>query len=354
MNRDGDALLEWFRACARSIAVECGGGALRELASRLPLDGQVARGLQAHGLLNVVCRLLEDEDAAGEVPGAAREILQQDAARRIVCGEVLGRIGERFGRDGIPAAAVRAWGRTARAYPDPSLRTGRDVDLLVSATDVRRAEAGLESLGFKSERSDAARNYSRGVAWVDLAGSPVDLVRITGFPEEEKTFPNLCAGWAGMLEPGPCAGIGFLPLAAEFHLNALHAMYKHGFERCIWGLDLLLLSREMLEKDIEALRAQIAESGTGNLVAAACETASRLAEAGFPAPFIQGLQEFPARGIAVSWLGYCANGHEDKRKRYVAAVLCGRSPMLGLRMLGRLANPLRWRRKGRRQGASVR
>lgn len=136
--------------CARTHLHPADTGALVRCAAQITDWSAAAARAEAQGLGPLLARHLQ---MAGVTPSkAARRQLQALAVRHrdafAVRARALAEILTAFEQAGIPVRVLKGAALAHLIYPAPGLRSMRDLDLLVSPTDARRAQQLLAQLGF--------------------------------------------------------------------------------------------------------------------------------------------------------------------------------------------------------------
>jgi hypothetical protein len=143
-------------ACARPVM----GAAQRDVAAGLlrgPVDWDLLLLLATrHALVPLVERQLATH-FAGFVPAPVRDRLGRAAraalARSVMLTEELLRVLAALRTSGVPALAYKGPALAHQIYGDVTLRTFRDLDVLVTRADFFRARAALEALGYRASPS---------------------------------------------------------------------------------------------------------------------------------------------------------------------------------------------------------
>lgn len=214
-------------------------------------------------------------------------------ARRLAeaLDEVLGALA----RAGVRAAPYKGPFLAERLYPAHALRPSGDLDVLVAPTELPRAVAALEGIGYGLRaRTDEAR-YRREHHDVQLDRPRSPLLELhhrplSGFAAELAAAPLLARATPTVTRGGAPA----LRFAAEdeLHLLALHAA-SHLFLRLTWLVDIALLAARHPGLDGATLAARARAAGTGAALACALEQVRR--RLGAPVPALPGLDARGAR-----------------------------------------------------------
>ncbi|GEN05411.1 Uncharacterised nucleotidyltransferase [Myxococcus fulvus] len=240
------------------------------------------KGAVRHGLAGFVAHAVGQ--AGWQLPSESSALLRREslagAARSLQVKALLLKSLEALSREGIVPVSLKGYGLALRLYPDPLQRATRDVDLLVSRTEVATAVHQLSSLGLTVRPSRDGRHAHVDSHHLELEGK-AGLV--------ELHFRAL-AGWGRALEgdallaravEGTVDGqrVRWLRPEDEAVYLALHASH-HLLQRLAWLFDLKLLAARGLdwERVIEGAR----DTGLPQLVFHGWEVARRLLGAPVP------------------------------------------------------------------------
>lgn len=177
------------------------------------------------------------------------------ARRHYILGvQQLCRVLAEFEEAGVAVLTLKGPALAEALYRDPGLRPFTDLDLLVHATDVRRAVSVLSRLGYRHQ--DPGHSLEYDLAWRQAARfvageSTGDLVPVDlhwGLLD----YPGIARGpsmdlhevWERAVKVGAWsqAARGLCPEDLLTYL-ALHWAVHHAFSGALWGLDLALLLR---------------------------------------------------------------------------------------------------------------
>ena len=213
--------------------------------ARPPRDAGLAAGALVdaafrHGVLSALAArpLPGDGQARRQIERLVSGLRVDSAARRAALDDVLRTLEVR----GIAACPLKGTFLAERLYPDPPLRPGGDLDVLVVPRDVEPAVQALEARGWTLDRGLAERHARRHGHHLTLfqAGRPaleLHFRPLSGFASDLPADEIL-----GRARPGRTGGgAPALVLAPEDELVvlALHALHHH-LRRAGWALDLLL------------------------------------------------------------------------------------------------------------------
>ncbi|RMF02595.1 MAG: hypothetical protein D6768_07875, partial [Chloroflexi bacterium] len=136
--------------CARTHLHPADAEALARCAAQITDWSNVAARAEAQGLGPLLARHLQTAGVAP--PKAIRRQLQALTVRHChafaVRMRALAQILAAFEQAGIPVRVLKGAALAHLIYPAPGLRSMRDLDLLVSPADARRAQTLLAQLGF--------------------------------------------------------------------------------------------------------------------------------------------------------------------------------------------------------------
>jgi hypothetical protein len=180
-------------------------------------------------------------------PGAAaalRQAYMASGAQNALLLRDLGRVLDRLAAAGVPALALKGAALLERRYGNPALRPMTDIDLLVQAADLGRAQAALAGLGLGPDRQELApgarlrfENEVRLVGRDPLA-TPVELHWL--LLDAPRYQARLEHGWFwSSAIPVPLAGRPGRALGTEAELLYLcaHLGLHHGGQGLLWYHD---------------------------------------------------------------------------------------------------------------------
>lgn len=237
-----------------------------------------------HGVLPAAVRAMASLAggcaAQGPASGLARAIgtARANAALQAGFGLMLRHHGRRamqaFQAADIAGAVVKGAVAAERLYPDASLRTFTDVDVLVGAAHRARAADVLRGLGFElfTFADRVGKDYEED-KWL-LKGEPSAMVEVhTNLVHSPKLRAAMSVRYEDVLEAGDgdCAA----PTALLFVAGA-HAAIGHQFDRLQQLIDIVQAARGAAGPiDVERLRTISRRSGVLFAVVTAIELAGR-------------------------------------------------------------------------------
>jgi hypothetical protein len=232
--------------CARAQSHPTQAQHLRQQATRLTDWNNLPAQAEVHGLTPLLYTHLQA--AAIPIPASIKEQLQartmQHSHANRVRAKTLAEVLAAFQTATIEALVLKGAALAHLVYPQPGLRPMRDVDVLVSKTQARQAQAVLAELGFNTPAPGAD---------LPLKHLTVAQRQVEGLPVSLEIHHNLYANGtpAAALEalypaaiPLTIAGVTAYTLSAEAML--LH-VYRHAANifnplRLIWLADLVSLA----------------------------------------------------------------------------------------------------------------
>ncbi len=137
-------------ACLRAHYESGNRSKLLQLARDKAASGQLVENACRHGIVPLVYEALSPDFAClpPEVSTALRQEFQASAANSFLYGDELARLSEFLQRRSIPALAFKGPALAAVLYGKLSLRTVRDLDILVPPEQMDRALEALQELGY--------------------------------------------------------------------------------------------------------------------------------------------------------------------------------------------------------------
>jgi hypothetical protein len=213
-----------------AAAAEVDAGAMVELAVYHGLSPLLRRALVLAGAEEERWRVLGELATVQEMQGI---LLVPEALRRAVAP---------LASAGLEPVVLKG-PAVARRYPEPSQRTMVDVDVLLPRRQHRRAVAVLADAGWRPVRRGGHDRYDTVLAHPEVPGLPLELHYGLQSWYERATLVD-----AGQIferrvpATGLCPG-AFAPRPEdELVLLAAHAGKPyHGFSRCMWTADLVMV-----------------------------------------------------------------------------------------------------------------
>lgn len=239
-------------------------------------DGGLDR-LDRHGQLALVAYLAAQQDVLRQLPAAtARRLdacLTRERATALRWAGGLDRVSRAMAAAGVPAAIFKGADLSFHVYPEPGLRRMADIDVLVPLTDLARARAALEAIGFIGDTSCYPFEWydvclqqlppmaDRGGIEIDIHGRIVPSYSPFAVADAGVWSDVLPSRWDGLSRLGR-------PWAV-WHL-AMHAAVRHGsgsgaVERAV--VDLLAMLSRSAEEPIDWVKALAIAERTGTAFA---------------------------------------------------------------------------------------
>lgn len=198
---------------------------------------RVMRQAARHGVIPLFYQRLKDLSWGAAVPTSVmarlRENALQNALRNLLLHRELSTVLKAYEHDGIPVIVLKGAYLAEVVYADRALRTMLDMDLLVRATDLPRAETRLLEMGYsRLEQPDCEVNYAthhHSQPFVKPGGVKIELHRAIG--HTTGAFNIAVDGLWERATPVAIGGVEALTLAPEdllLHL-CLHASFDHKF-----------------------------------------------------------------------------------------------------------------------------
>ncbi|UCE52869.1 MAG: nucleotidyltransferase family protein [Desulfobacterales bacterium] len=201
----------------------------------------------------------------GEVNRQLRRTFHESRVRSLRLERQLGEILDAFKTEGVRFLVLRGPALGFSVYPDPALRPGSDLDLLVLPKQTRKARKILEDLGYGclGKRFEVTRDFFREEEYVHKKhpkdNLPVDLHWVHW---ELHPFFKDCGGGrledlfrrASTVEKSDLAFETMHPVDALIHA-AIHLALIHRRDiRLVWIYDIALLARGLrIPEDWEVL-----------------------------------------------------------------------------------------------------
>jgi hypothetical protein len=117
---------------------------------------------QWHRLLPLLWEHVREPDPQLRVPDEVVDVLRDSArestARSLNLQHEMGRILALLGREGVPVMLLKGAALVETVYPHPGQRTMVDLDLLVPRSDIQRAHAVVQTLGYSVGGARVARD----------------------------------------------------------------------------------------------------------------------------------------------------------------------------------------------------
>ena len=226
-------------------------------------------------------------------PGVAVAPELKKQAGRYLAVERLGRTKLRAALDeavqaleaaGIRAVALKGIALGDRVYPAPGLRPTSDTDLLVTPTELDRAVAVLESIGYESETGPLARYYRENHHHLHLSRADTPPLELhfratTGFGTIIPADDLLARASPYRMATGTMAWV--LSPEDEFLYLAVHAA-RHLFQALVWLYDLKLMLLRYPDLDWAAVSARARSLGVAGALSVTFEALHRVVTAAVP------------------------------------------------------------------------
>lgn len=235
--------------------------------------------LRPHWIDPWVYRLIMETPRGSRPPDNVVEALKETYTSSVVgtltADRQLAGIAGEFGQQGIEFLVLKGAALAKTVYPDPFLRPGSDLDILVRPGDVRRARKALEAAGYRCEypfyevseklfceEQFRYRDRKADYRFLELHWSLSQYTIFNRSLDLEDYFERAATAKAGTQE------VLVMDLADATIYASVHLLLQH-FDsvRLSWINDLGLLGRAMEGTEgWEQLRARASESGTGPLL----------------------------------------------------------------------------------------
>lgn len=188
-------------------------------------------------------------------PAECERLVRADPTQRMLQGAVSAllagqaeRIATHLSGRSVPAVVLKGPDFAYRLYPNPAVRTYGDIDLLVSESAVKAAEAELAAMGL--QRDEPEMKYAAGYGesrWRGRVGQAAYRVELHWNLINSPTLRRALSVRLEdlRLEPSSCQGGLPRPDAASLLLiAAVHAAAGHQFDRLLGLCDVLQAARE--------------------------------------------------------------------------------------------------------------
>jgi hypothetical protein len=210
----------------------------------LPEGDGAARLFRHHRLEAHLARWSRD---TGSAPGDfdPERVLSNASALALKRATVTGKVHSSLADAGIEALLLRGPAIAKRFYPDESLRTYRDIDLIIRKDRLRKAAAVMQDLGFKADRG--LDYWERRGEWPFTDGETVIELHWEAYPEpfHGTAVPAVDDIWKN---PGRVTigtrDIGCLPASHLLLSSFLHAVYEHQFDRLVRLVDIRQIMKQ--------------------------------------------------------------------------------------------------------------
>jgi hypothetical protein len=189
-------------------------------------------------------------------------------AQSVIVEKQLGEIIRAFNKENVQILVLKGAAFARTIYPDPALRCGSDIDLLVLGDDVPRARAIMENLGYNCikkyydiskywycEEEFRHRDGSKNYLQAEIHWSLNDCAML-GSNNERQFFDRAIE----VKTPG----LTFKALSPVDNLihSAVHLVLKHnGGIRLSWIYDISLLCKSLKPEDWQVLQQRSIELG---------------------------------------------------------------------------------------------
>ncbi|MBI4246695.1 MAG: nucleotidyltransferase family protein, partial [Candidatus Rokubacteria bacterium] len=255
----------------------------------------------------------------GAVPGPAAAFATAvaadyyAAARRYVA--FAGRLGEvlaAFQAAGVPVLVLKGMALAEPLYGNPALRPMDDIDALVRRSDVARARAALEALGYQAPASFAHEVHHRAAsmfARAGRAGGPPARLDLHWDLVDAKSSP-VAWRWAdGVWDRARPAALGegamrvLAPTDALLHA-CVHLTVNHGLQGLVWRLDIAMMARAWRDAiDWDAVVQAARDARLAGIVYAALRCTEATLDAAIPAAVLARLRPRTPRARGLErWL----------------------------------------------------
>jgi hypothetical protein len=291
-----------------------------------------------HGVRPALLRCLSALDWQG-VPAGARAALESFGRHHLVASlaiaEDLGRIADTLDVAGIPFASFKGPTLAVALYGDLAAREFEDIDLLVPADHVQRAESVLAQLGYACGRGEVERDrgFRRAfVAWqgqyeLRRAGHATAIDLHWQLGAAYLPFP-LAADRVWDRLTGVAVGRRAVPSLAGAELALLLAGHgtKEGWHRLKWVADFAWFAHRHPELDWSAVLQQAHARRSAISVLLAWAVADNLLQAPPPPAIAAALAASPrARALADSLTAALRSAAVLEERRHLSdLILCDR------------------------------
>lgn len=210
----------------------------------------------------------------------------------------MGRISGALAEADIRAIQLKGPVLAIQLYGDLSLRTSKDLDILIDPDDIERAEATMAKLGYEAtDKHDSDPNWKRKYHHLSFSHkerrAEVEIHwRLNPNPVEMLSFRQL---WERK-EAVPVAGLSFYSLGKEDLLYYLtdHGA-RHAWFRLRWLIDIVRLVPRIRAEETDLY---LKKHGGREVAGQAFLLASALLRADIPAPLLQMTSGKKARRLA--------------------------------------------------------
>jgi len=222
----------------------------QELGRTMPMEdeqwGHLVEEARSEGVAGLLYTLLP-EDARGHVRNALRADYQSQTAGNLLYMEKLAQLVPALRNAGVRFAVVKGAALLATVYPDPGIRSMKDLDLLVHPEDANILKPVMEHLGWQEEDEDIAGKgfgvrYRAETAFTRQEGRI--LFRVEAHLDAPGFYPASRRAIWNRITSVSGAGIDDMPvLTIPAHLSYLcsHYYYHHCGSGLKWLVDVARL-----------------------------------------------------------------------------------------------------------------
>jgi len=252
-------------------------------------------------------------NGAGSLPPTVRARFHQwlvdSTARHLLMSRELARLLERFDGARVPVIPLKGPALAETLYPDPALRPGSDLDLLIRRESLERVDDLLLGLGYR-RRPDAHSfqfdlGFDRATLYEAPSGIRVDLHwGLVSDPRYSWNEAESLTVWDRTV-PLQVAGRNARGLGPEdlFLYLAVHLAVHHALTGLLWYCDLfLILERRADALDWEALVERASQWRTRNALYFALFGLERLFGSRVPTVVMARLEPRGPRAALMKWL----------------------------------------------------
>lgn len=300
--------------------------------------------IDEHGVSCLVHRALSQAGAFAAWPEALRAFLERESRffgfQNALRKQELERVLALFSEAGISAITLKGFPLSYTLYPEPYLRPGYDIDIMIRRDDLEKARALLTDAGYRfpnavsgefvSHECTAKRVDERGIEHaLDLhwkIANPLIFSELFSFEELSANTRELPAVRGGRTVADPTA----------FVYSCIHRVaHHHDSDRLLWLMDIDLLARRFDERGW----AEVLRIASEKQVRGICLRGLERARAAFRTPLPDAVREALSEGAgtepSADYLGNAAPRVTDIRSNLRAL----KNPVAKLRYLRELAFP---------------